>query len=365
MDATVKPGHDEVSMKPKVYVYIPADASGASHKRLEAAGCELSFGDASWRAKRGATVETFHKNANNPQALLGARMEGLDMDRKLLSGFSDLRIIGRYNIGYDDVDLEDCTDMGIIVTHAPVESNWGGVAEGAFAMMLSMLKRLPALDRRVREGGWRSPDLNGTFVGRRQDGYGGITVGIVGLGRVGSRFADLIAPWRVRLLAHDPYVDESKFVHHNATPVDLDTLLRESDVVTLHCNYTKAQHHMIGAEKLKLMKKTAVLINTARGPLVDGDALYDALSADRLGGAALDVFEIEPVPKQTPLLSLGDKLLCAPHMVGGAGGGQQGQNIDWATNAVLAALRGEVPRHVVNEDVIPKWRARFGGKSLL
>ena len=351
--------------KPKIYVFIPSDKSGESHKRLEAAGCELAFGDPTWRAARGATREIFNTQGKGAVALLGARMEGLNIDRAALSAFPDVRIVARYNIGYDDIELDDCTDMGIVVTHAPVESNWGGVAEGAFAMMLSMLKRLPALDREVREGGWRRPELNGTFLGRRQDGYGGITVGIVGLGRVGSRLADLLVPWRVRVLAHDPYVDESKFVHHNATPVDLETLLRESDVVSLHCNYAKALHHMIDADRLRLMKPTAILMNTARGPLVDGDALYDALSSDRLRGAALDVFEEEPVGKQTPLLSLGDKVLLAPHMVGGAGGGQQGQNIDWATDAVLAALKGEVPRHVVNEEVLPVWRKRFGGKSLI
>jgi phosphoglycerate dehydrogenase-like enzyme len=237
-----------------------------------------------------------------------------------------------------------------------VESNWGGVAEGAFAMMLTMLKRLPELDRHVRNGGWRTPELNGTFIGRRQDGYGGITVGIIGLGRIGSRLADLLQPWRVRILAYDPYVDESKFVHHNAAPCDLDTLLKESDVVTLHCDLNKDTVGLIGERALKLMKPTALLINTARGPLVDEDALYTALDQNRLGGAALDSFQVEPVAKQSPLLSLGDKVLLSPHMVGGSGGGVQGQNIQWATNATLAALRGEVPRHVVNPDVLPSWR---------
>ena len=351
--------------KPKVYVYIPSDRNGASHKAFEQAGCEIALGDPTWRNTRGATLETFQSKGKGAVALIGARMEGLNIDRTALAVFPDLRILARYNIGYDDIELDDCTELGILVTHAPVESNWGGVAEGAFAMMLSLLKRLPALDRHVREGGWRKPGLNGTFLGRRQDGYEGITVGIVGLGRVGSRFADLLAPWRVRVLAHDPYVDESKFVHHNATPVDLDTLLRESDVVTLHCNLSRETRGMIDARALGLMKPTAILMNTARGPLVDEGALYDALAADRLRGAALDVFAFEPVPKQSPLLSLGDKVLLAPHMVGGAGGGRQGQNLEWATKAVIAALRGEVPRHVVNEEAVPRWRERFGGKRLI
>jgi phosphoglycerate dehydrogenase-like enzyme len=351
--------------RPKVYVYIPSDKEGSSHKELEQAGCDLMFGDPTWRAARGATIETFQSKGHDAVALLGARMEGLNMDRASLSSFRDLRVIARYNIGYDDIDLDDCTEMGILVTHAPVESNWGGVAEGAFAMMLTMLKRLPELDREVRNGGWRKPELNGTFIGRRQDGYEGITVGIVGLGRIGSRFADLLQPWRARVLAHDPYVDESKFVHHNAQQSDLDTLLRESDVITLHCDLNKDTRNMINEHALKLMKPTALLINTARGPLVDEDALYNALDRNELRAAALDAFNVEPVPKQSPLLGLGEKVLLSPHMVGGSGGGVQGQNIQWATDAALAALRGQIPRHVVNPDVLPSWRARFEGKSLL
>ena len=129
--------------KPKVYVYIPTDADGASHKEFEQAGCEVVLGNSTWRNKRGATLESFQAQGAGAVALVGARMEGLTIDRTALSIFPDLRILARYNIGYDDVELDDCTAMGILVTHAPVESNWGGVAEGAFAMMLSLLKRLP------------------------------------------------------------------------------------------------------------------------------------------------------------------------------------------------------------------------------
>ena len=127
--------------KPKVYVFIPSDRDGTSHRSLEQAGCELLLGDPTWRAQRGATIETFQSKGKGAVALLGARIEGLTLDRNALSVFPDLRILARYNIGYDDIDLDDCTTMGIAVTHAPVESNWGGVAEGAFAMMLTDCER--------------------------------------------------------------------------------------------------------------------------------------------------------------------------------------------------------------------------------
>ncbi|MDE0060189.1 MAG: hypothetical protein OXP07_18895, partial [Defluviicoccus sp.] len=144
---------------------------------------------------------------------------------------------------------------------------------------------------------------------RLTDDYPGIAVGIVGLGRIGSRVADLLAPWRVRLLGHDPYAEEARFATHNVRRTPLDTLLAEADVVTIHCNLTPETEGLIGARELALMKPGAVLVNTARGAIVDIDALFDALQSDRLAAAALDVLPKEPPDPQTPLLGLGDKVL--------------------------------------------------------
>src|SRR5204863_1627637 len=127
------------------------------------------------------------------------------------------------------------TDLGILVTHSPTESNWGGVAEGTITMMLAMLKRVRERDRNLKESqGWRDQNLQGTYVGSRADGYAGITLGLIGLGRIGSRIATLMRPWKMRILATDPYVPDAKFAEHGVTRVDLDTLLAESDVVSLH-----------------------------------------------------------------------------------------------------------------------------------
>ncbi len=351
--------------RPKVFVYTPLDESGASHDEIAAAGCEVTLGEDSWRVAMGATAEDVLALADGADAMIGAIIRGLRFDGAFMDALPDLRIIAKYSIGYDDVDIEAAAARGILVTHAPTEANWGGVAEGTMAMMLGLLKQLRQRDRHVKEGGWRVPGLDATYLGRRQDGYGGITVGIIGLGRIGSRIADLLAPWRVRLIGRDPYVDESKFAHHNVEAVDLETLLTESDVVTIHCDLTAETRHLIAAAQFTLMKPTAILLNAARGPIVDGDALFDALDGDVIAGAALDVFEIEPLPAQSPLLGLGDKILVSPHNISATRGGSLGPAIPWATGAALAALRGEVPRHVVNEGAVAMWRERFAGISLI
>ncbi|HUQ53713.1 MAG TPA: NAD(P)-dependent oxidoreductase, partial [Gammaproteobacteria bacterium] len=296
--------------------------------------------------------------------LLGATFRGC-MDRAFLTLAPNLRLIAKYTIGVDDVDVDAASALGVLVTHCPTEANWGGVAEGAMAMMLAVLKRVRERDRHVKAGGWREPPIYGTYVGKRGDGYAGITIGIVGLGRAGSRVADLLRPWGARVLAADPYVDPSEFVRHGVERTDLDTLLRDSDVVTLHCNLTTETRGLLDRRRLKLMKPTAVLVNTARGAVVDLDALCDALERHALGAAALDVLPDEPASRDARILKLGDRVLLSPHMIAANQGGTLGAAIPWAAEAVLAALRGGVPQRVYNTEAVAKWQARFGGKPLL
>ena len=344
--------------RPRVLIYRAIDDTGASHAELTAAGCDVTV--AAPNAERGAIAEL----ARGADALLGATFRGV-IDRELLSISPTLRIVSKYTIGVDDVDVDAATALGVLVTHCPTEANWGGVAEGAIAMMLTMLKRIRERDARVKAGGWREPPFYGTYLGRRADGYGGVTVGIVGLGRAGSRVAELLAPWRVRMLAADPYVDAAQFTRLQVERVDLETLLRESDVVTLHCNLTAETRGLIDRHRLALLKRSAVLINTARGRVVDVDALCDALAAGALAGAALDVLPEEPPPRDARILTFGDRVLLSPHMVAANQGGTLGPAIPWATAATLTALRGEMPDNVYNADAAAKWLTRFGGKSML
>lgn len=345
----------------KVFIFAPADETGESHRALEAAGCSLVLGDANWSTPQGNNEDEMVKLAAGAEALCGTSIRSSPITRNILAASPDLRIVAKYTIGVDDIDVDAATEMGIMVTHAPTESNWGGVAEGTMAIMLALLKRLRERDQQVKSGGWRDEAHQGTYLGRRGDGYEGITVGIVGLGRIGSRIAELLRPWRVRLIGVDPYVPMDHFEQSGVQPVDMKTLLTESDVVTFHVVLTKETRGMVSTSELAMMKKNAVLINTSRGGVVDEAALIDALEAGQIAAAGVDVFEEEPLPSENRLKELGDKVLLSPHMVSSnAGTGGLRPGVKWATDSMLAALRGEVPDNVYNKEVIPAWLARFG-----
>jgi phosphoglycerate dehydrogenase-like enzyme len=217
------------------------------------------------------------------------------------------------------------------------------------------------------DGAWRNPKLIGTYVGSRKDGYPGITIGIVGLGRVGSRLADLLRPWGARVIACDPFVDDAKFSAHGVERVDLPTLLKQSDVITLHVFLNRETRHLIGANEFSQMKPTAVFLNASRGAVVDEIALVDALNEGRIRAAALDVFEREPLPLDSPLRGLDERVLLSPHMITNNVGSGLGPAIQLATNALIQALRGEVPDDelIFNPDAIPTWTQRFAGRSVL
>ena len=349
----------------KVLIFAPADPTGETHRRLEEQGCELILGKASWDTPQGNSEAEMVLMAQGCAALMGTSIRNAPISRTIMESSDCLRIVAKYTIGTDDVGVEAATELGILVTHGPTESNWGGVAEGTITAMLTMLKKTRERDRHLKEGGgWRAPELQGTYLGSRPDGYGGITLGLIGLGRIGGRVATLMRPWKMRVLATDPYVPDERFTEHGVERVDLDTLLRESDVVSLHVVLTRETRHMMGPRELARMKPTAILINTSRGPCVQEPALIEALLRGQIAGAALDVFEEEPLSRDSPLRNLGDKVLLSPHMVSSNVGSGLGPGIRWATESVLRALRGEVPDNVYNREVVPRWQSRFGGKSV-
>jgi len=345
--------------QPGVVIYRPVDAAGDSHRRLIEAGCRVRVvgEDEDLDRVLGASMPV--------HAILASSLREGSFDSARLTQLPDLRLIAKYTIGVDDVDLAAATARGVLVTHCPTEANVGGVAEGTIALMLALLKKVAARDAAVRSGGWRSDGLRGTYLGARNDGYPGITLGIIGLGRIGRRVAMLMAPWKLHLLATDPYVDAGVFADHDAEAVALDELLRRSDVVSVHCLLTGETESLIGPEQLALMKPGAILINTARGRIVDVDAVCDALDAGRLGGAAFDVLPEEPPPAGARILEADARVLLSPHMVAANRGGTLGAAIPWATDAVLDALAGRVPPHVYNEAAIAVWRSRFADKLLL
>ena len=352
-------GSVSAKQQPSIVIYRPADESGASHGRLKAAGCRLRI------VGEGEDLASALGAAAPVHALLASSLRGFRLDAASLALLPDLRIVAKYSIGYDDVDVEAASARGILVTHCPTEANYGGVAEGTIALMLALLKKIGARDRAVRSGAWRSDALRGTYVGAREDGYPGIVFGIVGLGRVGRRVADLLSPWNVRLIAADPYIGPDVFARHGAEAVALEDLLRRADVVSLHCPLTGETRGFIDKARVSLMQPHAILINTARGQIVDVDAVCDALAAHRLGGAAFDVLPEEPPPAAAKILATDERVILSPHMIAANTGGTLGPAVPWATEAVLAALAGRVPEHLVDGGAVAAWQRKFGGRSLL
>jgi phosphoglycerate dehydrogenase-like enzyme len=351
-----------------VYAFSPIDTAADSYTRLRAAGCTIVVAPRPWVSPMAPTAAELQDHTRGVDALVGSMIYNTTISADVLSASDRLRIVSKYSIGCEDVDIDAATERGILVTYGPTEANWGGVAEGTLVNMMVLLKKVRERDTHLKtDGPWRDTKLIGTYVGRRADGYPGITIGIVGLGRVGTRLADLLRPWKVRLLATDPYVDEAHFAAHGVEKVDLATVLAESDVVTLHTFLNRHTRHLMGAAQLAQMKPTAILLNASRGGVVDEPALIEALQAGTIAGAALDVFETEPLPLDSPLRGLGDRVLLSPHMVTHNVGSGTGPAIELATDAIIAALRGEVPDKglIFNPEVIPAWEQRFGGKNEL
>jgi len=354
--------------KPKVFVFAPADSTGEAHKMLEDAGCELILGKANWDTPLGDNEAEMAKMAEGCDALMGTSIRSSPITQKIMQASRNLRIVAKFTIGVDDVDVDAASEMGILVAHGPTESNWGGVAEGAVTNMLTLLKKSRERDRYLKTTtGWRDTSMQGTYVGRREsDGYPGIVIGIIGLGRIGTRVAKLMRPWGMRMIAYDPYIPDSRFTDAGVGRVhDLPTLLKQSDVVTLHVVLTKETRHMISTEQFAMMKPTAVLVNTSRGYCVDEKALIDALQNKKIAGATLDVFENEPLAADSPIRKMDDRVLISPHMISSNLGSGLKPGLLWGTRAVISALKGEVPDNVYNKEVIDQWNSRFGGKSIL
>jgi phosphoglycerate dehydrogenase-like enzyme len=351
--------------KPKILVYAPREEPADILNGLEGAGYALTIGDKAWQLPGGSHEDAVVAATRGAVALMGTSIRATPLTRRVMLASQQLRLISKYTVGVDDVDTEAATELGIMVCHAPTEDNCFAVAESTMAMMLTILKKVRERDAAVRAGGWRRPEHSGTYLGTRMsDGYPGITIGIVGLGRVGTRFAQLLAPWRARVIAHDPHIEPARFLLAGVRSVDYQTLLRESDVVSFHVVLTKETRFMFGEKELGLMKPGAVVLNTARGKVVDESALARAIAEGRIAAAGIDAFEDEPPSRNSPLFGLGDRVLLSPHATAYNGGGELRSGVEWAARSVHTALQGKIPDNVYNKDVIPKWKERFGDLSV-
>jgi D-3-phosphoglycerate dehydrogenase / 2-oxoglutarate reductase len=226
--------------------------------------------------------------------------------RGVMSALEGLKVVVRTGVGYDVIDVPAATELGVIVVNIP--DLWiREVANHALAMLLAWNRKIITLDRQVRAGVW-----SGGVPGARTGSLHGETVGIVGLGNIGSAFARRVAALDTKVIACDPYVDDRRFAALGVERVSLEAVAERSDYVSVHTLLNEETRHLIGEAFFRLMKPTALLINTSRGPVVDERALIRALEEKRLAGAALDVWEQEPVAADSPLLRM-DNVIATPH----------------------------------------------------
>jgi phosphoglycerate dehydrogenase-like enzyme len=274
--------------------------------------------------------------------------------RQSIPADGQLAFVARFGVGYDSVDVEACTDNAISVIITP-DGVRRPVAVSVITFILALSQKLLIKDQLCREGpsGWAR---RGEFMGQ---GLVGKTLGQLGMGNIGAEVFRLAQPFGLSFIAHDPYVDAALAKELGVELVSEGELFRRSDFLSVSIPLSEATRHFINAERLALMKPTAHLINTARGPIVDQRALYDALVHGRIAGAGLDVFEDEPCPADEPLLKL-DNVIVTPHSLCWtdecfAGNGAAD------IRAALDIMRGKVPRGIVNQAVVedPRWQAKL------
>lgn len=304
-------------------------------------------------------VEVWDRFTNPPPNVLESRVREYDAlltmigDRitcSMLSNAKNLRIISQMIVGYDNIDVECATRLGIYVTNAPgIISE--ATADFTWALILATARRVVEADNYVRWGEWfrdRTPWHPLMFLGTLVYGK---TLGIIGFGAIGRAVARRAKGFGMKILYYD-VVRAPKEVEEElgAEYRDLESLLRESDIITIHTPLTKETYHLINDERLKLVKKGAILINAARGPIVDTNALVRALSEGRIAGAGLDVFEEEPLPPNHPLTMFKNVVL-APHIASAT----YESRLEMASKAaenLIAFAEGRIPPNLVNKDVV-------------
>jgi D-3-phosphoglycerate dehydrogenase len=319
---------------------------------LEREGIKVEIGRLQTEAdKPYSEYEIIEKGKDFDAILLIARER---LTERVFANLQRLKVVVKAGVGVDNIDVKAATKYGILVANTPIPEDYVGVAEGTVARLLAVAKKILICDKNVKENKWLSDydKLRGTYIR-------GKTVGILGFGRIGSYVARLMKPFGVKLIAYDPYVSKEKAFLLDVEMVDFDTLIKESDFLCIHSVLTQETKHMINEDVLKKMKSTAYIINTARGAIIDENALYKALKENWIAGAALDVFEREP-PTNSPILSLdiSDKLILSPHVSGLSKEMERGLTLA-QVNCCIKALRGEVPETTLNLEAVQKWREKF------
>jgi phosphoglycerate dehydrogenase-like enzyme len=323
-------------------VVVPArfTAIDGLHEKLAAAGFDVAVAGSTERAW--TADELIEVVADADAAVVSPSQP---VPAEVLRAAPRLRLVSSPVVGVDHIDVDAATELGILVANCPTDEIIVGMAEATVMLMVALLLQLERKQASIRAGEWRPPTTS-TLLRHK-------TVGLIAYGRIGRAVEQRLRGWEVKIQAYDPYA---------AGTVPLDTLLTTSDVISIHTPRTEETRGLIGRRELALMKPAAILINTSRGGVVDERALAEAIDAGRIAGAALDVFEREPVDMDNPLFQCDPfRVLLTPHSIGhNVESGPAGAEL--AFQNVARALAGELPANVENREVIPRWKARFGAK---
>lgn len=260
----------------------------------------------------------------------------------------ELAVICKHGVGTDGIDIDTATRRGIPVLYTP-RANFESTAEHTVALLLALIRRIPQDDRRIR---------GGVFDKRAFDGLEllGKTLGLIGWGQIARRVAELVAPFRMQVVVYHPSRTPEALPDHVRKVETVDDLFRDADVISLHCSLTEATRHLVNADAIGRMKEGVHLVNTARGDLIDENALVQALTTGRVRAAALDVFATEPPPPDHPLFGL-ENVIVTTHVAGVSDNSSINMGMESARN-VLAVLRGEDvdPVAVKNPEVLRRGR---------
>ena len=321
--------------KPKVFVTRIIPDKGLD---LVKEFCEVDL----WQEELPPNREELIKRVRGMDGLLCLLTDKIDGEVMDMAG-KQLKVISNHAVGFDNIDVQAATVRKIPVGNTP-EVLTDATADFAFALMMAAGRRIVEGDRYVREGKWKTwgPML---LLGTEMKGA---TLGLVGFGRIGKAVARRALGFEMRVIYYDP--SESKpDADLKAMPVDFETLLKESDFISLHTPLTADTHHLIDSEALSKMKPSTVLVNTSRGPVLDLEALYEALRSNRIFAAGLDVTDPEPLPVDHPLLSL-DNIVIVPH-IASASKVARDQMAWMAAKNLIAGLKGEHLPNCVNPQV--------------
>ena len=323
-------------MQPKIYITRRIPESGI---KLLQESCDVEI----WDSDDVVPRDVFLKAVADKDAVLCLLTEKIDAETMDVA--KSVKIFANMAVGFDNIDVEECTKRGVMASNTPGVLT-GTTADFAFTLLMAAARRIREGHEFIQAGKW---ETWGPLLLMGQDIHHA-TLGLIGLGRIGTEMARRGQGFSMRVLYNDVVRREDLEQELGLEYADFDTVLQESDFVSMHVPYMPATHHLISTEQLAMMKQTAVLINTARGPIVDPQALYTALKSGEIWAAGLDVTDPEPIPMDDPLLTL-DNCLIAPH-IASASFNTRSDMSELAANNILAALSGERPPTILNPDVL-------------